>query len=103
MGTGAEHLPQVGINIPGFPIVISLENLREEHNHAEIVSFFSDDLVMLQNPESSSSSQICRASAGWRLDNSKLGNWFLVANVKSTSMIILDLILDLTNPLSSTT
>ena len=50
MGTGAEHLPQVGINIPGFPVVISLENLREEHNHAEIVSFFSDDLVMLQNP-----------------------------------------------------
>ena len=48
--TGAEHLPQVGINIPGFPVVISLENLREEHNHAEIVSFFSDDLVMLQNP-----------------------------------------------------
>ena len=50
VGTGAEHFPQVGINIPGFPVVISLENLREEHNHAEIVSFFSDDLVMLQNP-----------------------------------------------------
>ena len=50
MGTGAEHLPQVGINIPGFPIVISLENLREEHNYVEIVNFIADDLVMLQNP-----------------------------------------------------
>ena len=69
---GAEHFSQVGINIPGLPVVISLENLKRtavEHTEQCRPGLTPPHGVAV----SSSSSLRCRASTDWR--QSPRGTW----------------------------
>ena len=59
--TGAEHFSQVGVNIPGRPVIISLENLKA--TAVEDTADTADLMGPHDAAVSSSSCLICRVSA----------------------------------------
>ena len=64
MRAGAEHFSQVGVNIPGLPVIISLENLKS--TAVEDTADTADLMGPHGAAVSSSSCLICRASVDWQ-------------------------------------